>query len=1243
MRDQLLAVVRARLEAFAASQDPRIVLERGALDDVLALLAAADEEGSDVNVSHAAGWLFWLRFAASADAEGEADLERAMELLVPAYQALPSSVPQEVHDFFRHNGVPTRTDPQQEDARRQYENGTVLLGRYEQTGELAALRDAVNLLEQSVGILAIGYEQAIAAANLSVALTRLFHQVGDVEALHRSVDLGRFVEQALPAGHPSHTVATANFIGNLLARYEHETEPEVLEEAVATGRRAVTRTPEAHSAHSILLGSLSVALLCSFKATGDPAVLHEAVDTARRAATAHPDNREEQWATLGHLASVLQTRFEYTNDLAALQEAIDVSRRAVHGTAPEHPNHSRLAHGLGSALLKQYKHTGDPEILMDAIVACRRAVASTPDSHANLGVRLAGLAAAVRELYASAGDETYLDEAITLSRRALTVLSPGHSSRGAAVNILSVLLMDKHDRTGEATDLDELVAVCRQVLDSTPEGDVDLASRQSNLCLALMRGYESSRDSAVLSEAILLGRQSLTSMPENHAEYEKVLNHLGIALKEMFDRTGDPAVLEEAIDVGRRAVGTTQLRGSSRAAVLGNLGAVLQLRFSRTGDLADLNEAIAADREALGLIADAHPDRPTRLANISAALLQRFDQTGDPAALEEAVAAGQESARRASPGQSNRGSILYNLGKALQRSYEHTGQRDARDEAVAALRGASLVESAAPSTRIWACEALGQLSIQAGDWDEALQAFSYAVELLPLAAARNLQRGDQEHGLGQFRGLAAEAAACALQQDDPERAVSLLEQGRGVLLGQALDFRSDLSDLRRQAPDTADHFIALREQLAAADTDVMIPMSSGSHTSVERVKAAGRTAEVRRRLARDWHELIAQIRTLPGLHGFLRPLELQELLGQTSEGPCVLLNVGSFRSDALLLTTAGVTVVTLPRLSQEAVLDHAQRFVAALDAAHDTELGIRKQLQAQQDILKTLRWLWDAAAEPVLEELGLIDVPGVGYTWPHIWWSPGGLLSYLPLHAAGYHDEGHDHPQPRAVIDRVVSSYTPTIRALARARTHPCTRAAHDELLVVAMPHTPAASDLPGAAREADLLSAIHPTRALIGAEATHSAVCLALGEHAVAHLACHGLSDQNGPSNSRLLLHDHQTRPLTVSDISRLDLQSAQLAYLSACSTSRTSPYLADEAVHITTAFQLAGYPHVIGTLWPVDDRLAADIAASVYEILRPSLEELGTSGHLIADALHEAVRTVRSTYPGTPSLWAGHVHTGA
>jgi len=257
------------------------------------------------------------------------------------------------------------------------------------------------------------------------------------------------------------------------------------------------------------------------------------------------------------------------------------------------------------------------------------------------------------------------------------------------------------------------------------------------------------------------------------------------------------------------------------------------------------------------------------------------------------------------------------------------------------------------------------------------------------------------------------------------------------------------------------------------------------------------------------------------------------------------------------------------------------------------------------------------------------------------------LLSFLPLHAAGHH-QTRDDVNPATVADRVVSSYTPTIRALAHARrarpaataNGPDRAAAVNQLVVIAMPQTPGASDLPSAAAEAGLLQQRFPgqTSTLTGAQATRDAVLAALPQAAWAHFACHGHCDPVSPSASHLLLHDHQQHPLTVTDVTRLRQEHAALAFLSACSTARPGDRLADEAIHLASAFQLAGYRHVIGTLWPISDFHAVRLADDLYA-------ELASAGSTAtaASALHKVTRRLRNRRFQLPSIWASHVHVGA
>jgi CHAT domain len=273
-----------------------------------------------------------------------------------------------------------------------------------------------------------------------------------------------------------------------------------------------------------------------------------------------------------------------------------------------------------------------------------------------------------------------------------------------------------------------------------------------------------------------------------------------------------------------------------------------------------------------------------------------------------------------------------------------------------------------------------------------------------------------------------------------------------------------------------------------------------------------------------------------------------------------------------------------------------------------------------------------------------------------VWWAPGGLLGLLPLHAADHHTRTPD-PAHRTVLDRVISSYTPTIGALTHARRRMAIPGPADRSLIVAMPTTPGLprhGRLDNVPAEAAMLTTRLPgpvvltepdpttTFAEPGQVPTKANVLAHLPGCAIAHFACHGSSDPTDPSRSVLLLHDHGEDPLTVAALAPIALDHARLAYLSACSTALTAHTdLLDEAIHLASAFQLAGFPHVIGTLWPINDAAAVTIADAFYTALATGDDALDTTR--AARALHHAIRTVHDAFPVTPSLWAAHIHVGA
>lgn len=416
-------------------------------------------------------------------------------------------------------------------------------------------------------------------------------------------------------------------------------------------------------------------------------------------------------------------------------------------------------------------------------------------------------------------------------------------------------------------------------------------------------------------------------------------------------------------------------------------------------------------------------------------------------------------------------------------------------------------------------------------------------------------------------------------------------------------------------------------------------------------------------LAREWDELVAQVRALEGFEDFLKPPRLQKLLPAAERGPVVIVNVSQWRCDALIVRRDGVTARELPGLTLDEAAARADTYLSVLSAAEAADLqrlaaqrpepgetlrdaarrrlAISRNLEAahQQvdEMLADLQtWMWDAIAEPVLGELGYTETPGgEAVTWPRVWWCPTGPLTILPLHTAGRHRDG------RTVIDRVVSSYTPTLRALLESRRPGSEQGLAgrdiDRLLFVDVPDLPGLMPINNSAERAALLRAFPEDRRMVVSttEATTGAVRAALAEHRWVHFSCHGDQDLANPSRGGLLLRDGI---LTVADITTSRFRG-DFAGLSACKTAVGGVHLLDEAITLAAALHYTGYRHVIAALWSVDNQASAEVFSSLYDTI-------AANGQLAPDkapaALHAVVRRMRDRQPEWPHRWTPFIHMG-
>jgi CHAT domain/Tetratricopeptide repeat len=1036
-----------------------------------------------------------------------------------------------------------------------------------------------------------------------------------------------------------------------LNEYQRTGRPKFLDAAVSAFRAAVDATPLSHPDRAGMLSNLGCALVKRFERAGDGGDLDAAIQAGRVAVSLTRPGHPRRPAILSNFRHFLTSRFELAGDVADLDAAIQAGRAAVNATPHDGPDRGEYLSKLGLSLCARFERGGDVGDLDAAIHALRDAVDAVPEGDPDRARLLSNLEASLATRFQWAGDVGDLDAAIQAGRAAVDVTLPEDRGRGRRLSNLGASLRLRFGQAGDLGDLDAAIQAGRDAVDAGPEGDPDRATYLSNLGISLRARFEHVGNAGDLEAAIQVGRDAVDATPPGHPHRAGMLSNVGGSLHRRFEMVGDADDLDAAIQVGRAALDVTPPGHPNRAKYLSNLGNHLRVRSERAGDAADLDAAIQLGQTAVDVAPPEDPGRAGRLSSLGLSLRARFEQAWDVDDLDAAIQAGREAVDATPPGHPDRAAYLLNLGRSLHARFERFKDVADLGVAIGCWRQACAAETGRPSLRLAAARRWGAAAAGAGARKDAAEGFAVAVGLLAVVAWHGLDRATRQEQLGQWAGLACDAAACAVLDGRPGLAVELLEQGRSVLWGQGLNLRTDLTRLRAADPD-----LAGRLQKISAVLDTPVPEASPPTVEAgEMVDFRGRRLreglDGRRGLAREWDQVLADVRKLKGFKHFLAPTPYVELAAAV-DGPVVVVNESEYGCHALIVDAGSgqPRVVDLPGLTQDSAIERANQLLAAVAGAADPDRSFLEGERDRRAVLDVLGWLWDVIGEPVLAALGHAGPPPAGRVWPRVWWCPTGALSLLPLHAAGHHPRLNTNTSNTAgvsaagerrgvsVLDRVVSSYTPTLAALARAREAGTPGPVAQ--LTVAMPKTPDLPPLPAAADEAEVLARHFPVGAvnsqLVGADATCEAVLAAIATHPWVHLACHAAQEHADPSASGFAFWDGS---LTIADLAARPTRRRDLAFLSACQTATGGVWHLDEAIHLAAAMQFLGYRHVIATMWTIADPPAPDVADAVYT-------ELTAGGTPCADhtalAMHHAIHALRRQDPTNPILWASYTHLG-
>ncbi|GAA1603531.1 MULTISPECIES: CHAT domain-containing protein [Kribbella] len=917
-------------------------------------------------------------------------------------------------------------------------------------------------------------------------------------------------------------------------------------------------------------------------------------------------------------------QYESTGQLPYLETAITLFSEVL-DVAVNVDLRGAASNGLGTALWSRYERYVEPADLDRAIDLFRAALAMFPSEETPLTSAFrANLGGALQLRWLRTRSDADLTESLAAIRSVVGVTAPTDDRRSTRVGNLGDALLALFVQHGDSATLDEAIQLFREAVAGARPGTAQFARACSNLGEALRMRHQTvgDRDRAVLDEAVECARAALSATSRTDPLLPRFQSNLAAILLGRFRSRSRPTDLAEATDLIEMAVRATPLSDPHRPQRLSILTAVRRMNLMQVTGLRAID--IRQPSEVLGAVrADRRATRSILSSRRRAQLPRR-----QRAALNQLTQAAASAAAAVPDGHVLWADALIAYGSALSFKAVVEGDAAARLAAKAAYRQVATNAGAPVRTRVTAGWqwALAELATSSGlDWSAAMEPFELAVRLLPRIAPRRVTHADRERGLAGISGLARDAAACAIQLGAPEQALQLLEHGRGVLLGQALDARTELTDLREQHPDLAGRFEELRSTLDLPADDSIATVATPKFG----VALPGLD---RHAVAEEWERLIESIRSLPGFGKFLDPLPIDRLLsGVPGSAPIVVINVSGLRCDAILVYDGTVTSVPLPELSQADLVRRVDEFRSAVSQARHRDLPAAVRATAQQVVQQTLAWLAMAVTDPVLRALALPQRSPAAGEPPRVWWIPTGPMSALPLHAAGSHGTAG-----ACVLDAVVSSYAPTLRSLVETvgtSPHPPVP------LVVSVPAASGFPELPGVRGEtAALVVRVPDCQVLEGRQATRSSVLEALSRHSWVHFASHAVGPADGVVPGYLVLDDHATDPLTVADIARLRLGNVELAYLSACGTSIAPDRLDDEVLHLAGAFRMAGFRHVIGTLWSVTDGVATAVADDFYAAVTAGGVDISRT----ALALHNAVNRVRSRYPESPELWAPQIHVG-
>ena len=976
--------------------------------------------------------------------------------------------------------------------------------------------------------------------------------------------------------------------------------------AIEILRRSLNQADPGSSVYAQRADNLAGFLTLRYQVEHNSADLKSAIDVCESALRS-VSSRSDIKAFQSRLGELLVLRYqqqpgseERLADLDRAIEALCVSLGYPTG------DDARICHNIGDAYQHRFEFTSDPEDLERAIEFSGRALTMSAEDDENIAAFEFNYGNCLHLRFDRYGDIRSLLKAIEIYESALKKVPSSNSLLIQIVNNIASALASRFDLVHDRADLDQAIGLCTMIdkvyadissRSSTPAAVmIPLTICLTNLATFLMKRYRLFRSEGGQFEDLDRASRLFDQLVNAQGQGDQVVGAIlgqGQALRLRAIESGNYSDWSEAIAIFQRACDRATTNSRPWRLGLTDLGLCLTSRYRISKTMSDLENALKAHSDALDSIPIDHPDIAMCKSNLASVLWIRYTVHGKSEDASEA----------------------FKLWKAAV--------QDIASSAHLRIDAAESWGDAAASSTLWR--------------EEAIEAYSNAVSLLPAVAWSGLRRIDRDSQLERWTGLAEDAAACAIAAEKCELALDLLERGRGMFWREMLEYGSLYDRLRLRDPVLAARMQSLRSLMLSDDNDIEGAQFDLTIPNGER--AAGYSGEATRRMERalEWEACIKLAEQT--MENDEEPRTLANLVESLPPNCCVIvLNVSPIRCDALKVTSNGVELLRNVRFVYSEVFARCQDYLRSIQNYEQSPTDAIFRAEFDREIWDILTWVWLTIIQPILSDPAIAEMLQ-NDTYPRLWWCPTGPMTLLPVHAAGI-DGG------QSALDSVVSSYTPTLTALFRAigggtRPGSADHTQHEQLLHVAIENVPGGAPLPGVRRDVALLDHVfsdNPPYRLSEGMATRGIVAEILDTYKWLHFSCHGTQELSRPASGGLLLYDGILR---IGDIASTSQNPGKLVFLGACKTGTGGVRISGEVMSVAAAFRYAGWQEVIGTLWSVDDDSATRIAEVFYNLVVDHGQMVDLAK--VPFALNSATRALRSKFPHSPSRWAFFVHYGS